>query len=45
MQFEILVEDRSGKRALYVLIPKIIGAQDTFKVIAYKGIGRNGQRR
>lgn len=40
MHFEILVEDRSGKRALDTLIPKIIGAQDTFRVIGYRGIGR-----
>ena len=40
MHFEILVEDQSGKRALDVLIPKIIGAQDTFRVIGYRGIGR-----
>lgn len=40
MHFEILVEDRSGKRALDILIPKIIGAQDTFRVIGYRGIGR-----
>ena len=40
MHFEILVEDRSGKRALDILISKIIGAQDTFRVIGYRGIGR-----
>ncbi len=40
MHFEILVEDQSGKRALDVLIPKIIGAQDTFKVRGYRGVGR-----
>jgi len=40
MHFEILVEDISGKTALDILIPKIIGDQHTFKVIAYKGIGR-----
>ena len=40
MHFEILVEDQSGKKALDVLIPKIIGAQGTFKVRGYKGIGR-----
>ena len=40
MHFEILVGDRSGKKALDVLIPKIIGAQDTFRVIGYKGVGR-----
>ena len=40
MHFEILVEDRSGQKALDILIPKIIGAQDTFRVIGYKGSGR-----
>lgn len=40
MHFEILVEDRSGKKVLDVLVPKIIGESHTFKVIAYKGIGR-----
>jgi hypothetical protein len=37
---EILVEDLSGKKALDALVPKILGAQDTFKVISYKGVGR-----
>lgn len=40
MHFEILVEDRSGKAALDILIPKIIGDQHTFRVIPYRGIGR-----
>ena len=40
MHFEILVEDRSGQKALDILLPKIIGAQDTFKVRGYKGSGR-----
>ena len=40
MHFEILVEDLSGKRALDILMPKIIGDQHTFKVIAYRGVGR-----
>ena len=39
MHFEILVEDQSGKEALDILLPKIIDAQDTFKVRGYKGIG------
>lgn len=39
MHFEILVEDQSGKRALDILVPKIIGDDHTFKVRAYKGIG------
>ncbi len=40
MHFEILVEDQSGKKALDILVPKIIGNEHTFRVIAYKGIGR-----
>jgi hypothetical protein len=40
MHFEILVEDLSGKKALDVLVPKMIEDQDTFKVHSYKGIGR-----
>ncbi len=40
MHLEILVEDRSGKKALDILVPKIIGDKHTFKVHPYKGIGR-----
>ena len=40
MHIEILVEDLSGKKALDILVPKIIGAEDTFRVHSYKGIGR-----
>jgi len=40
MHFEILVEDQSGKKALDILVPKIVGDQHTFRVIPYKGIGR-----
>lgn len=40
MHLEILVEDQSGKRALDILIPKIIGSDHTFRVVPYKGIGR-----
>jgi len=36
MHFEILVEDQSGKKALDVLTPKIIGYGHTVKVIYYK---------
>ena len=39
MHFEVLVEDQSGKHALGILIPKIIGEQHTFRVIEYRGIG------
>ena len=40
MHFEVLVEDRSGKTALDILIPKIVGDRHTFRVIPYRGIGR-----
>lgn len=40
MHFEILVEDQSGKKALEILVPKIIGVNHTFRVHSYKGIGR-----
>lgn len=40
MHFEILVEDISGKKALNILIPKIIGTSNTFKIHSYKGIGK-----
>jgi len=40
MHFEILVEDISGEKALNILIPKIIGTSNTFKIHSYKGIGK-----
>ena len=40
MHFEILVEDLSGKKALDILVPKIIGDDHSFRVHPYKGIGR-----
>jgi hypothetical protein len=40
MHFEILVEDQSGKRALEILVPRIIGEDHTSRIISYKGIGR-----
>lgn len=40
MHFEILVEDRSGKESLDILTPKIVGRPHSFRVIAYKGLGR-----
>ncbi len=39
MHFEILVEDQSGKSAIDILVPKIIGQTHTYKVHYYKGIG------
>ena len=39
MHFEFLVEDQSGKRALKILVPRIIGNGHTFRILAYKGIG------
>jgi len=40
MHFEILVEDQSGKKALNILIPKIIDDEHTYSIHSYKGIGR-----
>ena len=40
MHFEFLIEDQSGKKALDILVPKIIGGTHTFRVIAFKGIGK-----
>jgi hypothetical protein len=40
MHFEILVEDQSGKKALDILVPKIVGNAHTVFVHPYKGIGR-----
>jgi hypothetical protein len=41
VHIEVLVEDFSGKKALDVLLPKILGGlQYTFRVHAYKGLGR-----
>jgi len=40
MHFEILIEDQSEKKALDIIVPKILGDKNTFKVHAYKGIGR-----
>ena len=39
MHFEVLVEDQSGKKILEILMPKIIGEQDTFELHFYSGIG------
>ena len=39
MHFEILVEDLSGKKALDILIQKIVGAHHTFNIHPYRGIG------
>lgn len=40
MHFEILVEDQSGKVALDILVPRIIGDKHSFDVKSYKGVGR-----
>ena len=39
MHFEILVEDLSGKKALDILIQKIVSAHHTFNIHPYRGIG------
>jgi hypothetical protein len=40
MHFEVLVEDRSGKKMLDILLPRLIGEGHTFRVIAHGGVGR-----
>lgn len=40
MHFELLVEDQSGKKLLDTLVPEIVGEGHTFRIHAYKGIGR-----
>lgn len=40
MHYELLTEDISGKKMLDILMPNIIGTSHTFKITAYKGIGR-----
>lgn len=40
MHLEILVEDLSGKKALEILVPKILEPEHTFTIHSYKGIGR-----
>lgn len=40
MHFEILVEDQSGKKFLDFIVPKMIGAVDSTRVISYRGMGR-----
>jgi len=39
MHFEILIEDQSGGKAMEILLPKLLGAEVTFRIIPYKGIG------
>ena len=39
MHFDILVEDLSGKKAIDILIPKIIKNKATYNVVDYRGIG------
>jgi len=40
VHFEILVEDLSGKKALNILLSKMVGDSNTFTIHSYKGIGR-----
>lgn len=39
MHLEVLVEDQSGKKALEILLPELLGDAHTFRVKHYKGIG------
>lgn len=40
MHFEVLIEDRSGKIALDLLLPRILADGNTYNVHPYRGIGR-----
>lgn len=40
MHFEILIEDQSGKKMIEHLMPQVITPNDSFRVHAYRGIGR-----
>lgn len=40
MHFEFLIEDLSGKKALEIMVKKIIDETHTWKIHSYKGIGR-----
>jgi hypothetical protein len=39
MHFEILIEDQAGKKALEILVPKLMRKGNTFHIHSYKGIG------
>ena len=39
MHFEFLVEDESGTQAMKILLPKLIGNSETYRIHPYKGIG------
>jgi len=39
MHFEILVEDVSGKAALEILMPQIVGEGNSYRIHSYRGIG------
>jgi hypothetical protein len=39
MHFEFLIEDQSGANTMEILIPKLLGNEDTYRVISYKGLG------
>ena len=40
MHFEFLIEDQSGKKALEILLPKMMNDKHTFRIHSYKGAGR-----
>ena len=40
MNFEFLIEDQSGAKAMEILIPKLLGNKATYRIIkGYKGLG------
>ncbi len=40
MHFEILIEDQSGKKAIDLLLPKIVGNVHTWVIRDFRGVGR-----
>jgi len=40
MHLEFLTEDQSSRKAMDILIPKMLGNETTYRIHSYKGIGR-----
>ena len=36
MHYEILIEDRSGKRAMEILAPMLLGSENSFRIHSYR---------
>ena len=40
VHLEFLVEDQSGRAALEILVPRMLGPASTYRIHSYKGVGR-----